>query len=313
MPVIKHKSGLTRITHYRYFGRTVALLVILVLTGAYLAYEYRYRLEVMMEDFFEPKKELPAQAPDNRPKLIATFRDQPPNMFYYSKGRFSGPLRLVLEQAANEIGYRVDWRQQALSASLAGLADNSIDIVPHVRSRTREREKAYRYSANIREEQRSVYFALWEHNPKVIKGLSDLEGMAVGYPQGNYFNTDFQRASHFNKAAYSTVESMVLAFHRQEINVMLVSSKREVEQRLQAIGARSVKYADFTLDDNPGLYFLYSKNPAQQAVYDRLDQALINMKKQGAIEDIFHSFALAAPEQGSQEPAGHDKYEWRLK
>ncbi|WDE02540.1 substrate-binding periplasmic protein [Thalassomonas actiniarum] len=311
--MIKHKSGLTRITHYRHFGLCVALLLVSVFTGTYFAYEHRYQLEVMMDDFVEPEDEVSAPAVDKRPKLIATFRDQPPNMFYYSKGRFSGPLRVMLEQATSEIGYALEWRQAALSASLTGLADNSVDIVPHIRSRTREREKLYRYSISIREEQRSIYFAQWEHDPKVISNLNDLEGMAVGYPQGNYFNTQFQQASHFKKEPYSSIESMVMAFHRQEITVMLVSSKREVEQRLQAVGARSVKYADFTLDDNPELYFLYSKNPALQAVYDRLDQALSDMKKRGEVEDIFHSFALAAPEKGSQEPSGYDKYEWRLK
>ena len=78
---------------------------------------------------------------------------------------------------------------------------------------------------------------------------------------------------------------------------MVVNNKRLIEQRLQAIGARSVKYAKYTIDDNPGLYFLYSKNPAKQAVYDRLDQVLMNMKKQGVIEEIFRSFALVSPKK----------------
>ena len=295
--MLKLKLWLTQISHYRNFGLCVALLLVSVFTGAYLGYESRYKLEVIFDDLFAQKRDVLTPASDNRPKLRATFRDQPPNMFFYSQGSFAGPLRLVLEQAADEIGYAVDWQQAALSASLAGLENNSIDIVPHIRSRTPQREKLYRYSVSLREEQRSLYLALWEHESKEINGLSDLDGMTVGYLQGNYLNGQFQKAKNVNKKPYLTIELMVMAFHRKEIGVMVASSKRHVEQRLQAIGARSVKYAKFTIDDNPGLYFLYSKNPAQQAVYDRLDQVLINMKKRGMIEDIFRSFTLVLPEK----------------
>jgi ABC-type amino acid transport substrate-binding protein len=284
---------MAKISHYRYFWSYIVFLFVLLITGAYIANENRYKLAVLVDDFMMPSSEVLVRASDSRPKLIATFRDKPPSMFLYSPGRFAGPLRFVLEEAASEIGYVVDWQQEALSVSLAGLHNNTIDIVPHIRSRTQDRENLYRYSVSLMNQKRSIYFALRDNQANAINALGDLQGLTVGYPQGNHFTDEFQNASAFKKNSYRTIELMVLAFNRQEIDVMVVSSKRQIEQQLKIIGASDVKYATFTLDNNPGLYFLYSKHPTQQAVYDRLDQALIEMKKQGLIEDIFHSFAVA--------------------
>ena len=289
--MITHKFRVTKITQYRFFWLSIILLFVLVITGAYIVNKSRYKLAVIVEDFMMPGNELVAPANDSRPKLIATFRDKPPSMYLYSPGRFAGPLRFILEEAASKIGYAVDWQQAGLSVSLTGLQNNSIDIVPHIRSRTQDREKLYRYSVNLMNQKRSIYFALRNNQANAINELSDLQGMIVGYPQGNHFTNEFQNASDFKKKPYPTIELMVLALNRHEIDVMVVSSKRAIEKQLRIIGATNVKYAKFTLDNNPGLYFLYSKNPTQQAVYNRLNQALIELKKQGLIENVFKSFA----------------------
>ena len=55
-----------------------------------------------------PDAEIAAAQPPKLPKLAVTFRDAPPDMLVYSKGRFSGPLRYVLEEAPGRIGYSVE-------------------------------------------------------------------------------------------------------------------------------------------------------------------------------------------------------------
>ncbi len=294
----KLERWITKVSRYRYFGFCISLLVVLLITGVYFANENRYKLEVMVEDFIGLNSVDPGQANQNKPPcmvlptLIATFRDKPPSMFIYSQGRFSGPLRLVLEEAAANIGYAVKWQQEGLSASFSKLQSNTIDIIPHIRSKTTERERLYRYSEPLGRQKRSIYLALRHNEPKKINVLNDLKGMNVGYQEGNHFNDTFQNANHFNKKAYLTIELMVLAFNRQEIDVMVVSSKRPIEQGLTAIGARQVKYANYTIDDSPELYFLYSKNLTQKAVYIKLDAELVKMREQGVIEDIFRSFSF---------------------
>lgn len=286
------KSGLTNFSNSRYFGLFIITFILMIVVGGYFVHEHRYKISVLIDDYITENSNALIINPSNKPKLIATYRDKPPSMYLYSENHFSGPLRFVLEEAASKIGYEVEWKQAALSASLAGLLDSSIDIVPHIRSKTAERQRLYRYSVSLMTKKRSIYLALHNEETKSITKLDDLKDLKVGYQKGNHFSNDFQQSKTFIKKPYLSVELMVMAFNRNEIDVMVVSSKRLMEQQLKSIGASPVKYAEFTIDDTPGLHFLYSQNPQKQSVYDQLDNALLEMKAQGVINDIFRSFTF---------------------
>jgi hypothetical protein len=310
--VVKFKRWITQIGRHRFFATYVRLFVLLLICGIYFANEYRYELQVVIGDFINPKAKTFANVRDVKHlQFIATYRDKAPSMYIYSPGQFSGPLRLILEQAAEQIDYGVRWEQESLSASFTRLlsnnsdgrdSSNSIDIIPHLRSITSERDNLYRYSEPLGQQKRSIYLALRHNEVKVINKLTDLTGMNVGYQEGNHFSNDFQNANNFNKKDYPSIKLMVSAFNSEEIDVMVVSSKRSIEQGLTAIGARRVKYAKFTIDDCPELYFLYAKSPKNKELilaYKKLDEELLKMKEQGLIEDIFRSFSSIPIEECS--------------
>jgi hypothetical protein len=315
--VVKFKRWISQISRHRFFGTYVRLFVIFLVCCIYFLHENRYEFQVVIGDVISPKtKTFAKEINVKQSTFIATYRDKAPSMYIYSQGLFSGPLRLILEQAASKINYGVRWEQESLSASFTRLlsnnsdgrdSSNSIDIIPHLRSITSERDNLYLYSEPLGQQKRSIYLALRYNEVKTINGLSDLKGMNVGYQQGNHFNDEFQNTDDFNKMEYKSIKEMVEAFNRREVDVMVVSSKRSIEQGLTTIGARQVKYAKFTIDDCPELYFLYAKNPKNKeliAGYKELDKELLRMKEHGMIEDIFRSFSPVPIEKCSDDNAG---------
>lgn len=241
---------------------------------------------------------IPDAAPSHAPvlpKLVVTFRDRAPDIVVYSKGRHSGPLRYVLEEAAGRIGYAIEWKPATFSKSLAGLVDGSVDVVPYVFARTAERERDTRYSVSLGLRKRPVYLAVQKARPLKIESLEDLAGHTVGYLQSGYYFAELHTTSSFTPVPYADDRSLVKAFVDGAIEIMAVSNKETTERVLASVGYNDFKYADLVFDKESDMYFLYSRSPRRQEVFDRLDQALLQMKKEGLITDIYHSFDADPP------------------
>lgn len=239
-------------------------------------------------------------APSARlPKLVATFRDVPPDMITYSKGSHSGAMRYVLEEAAARIGYAIQWKPLSFSSSLAGLADGSVDIIPSAHHKTPEREKEARFSVSLGRQLRPIFFALHHDHPGEIKTMADLSGHTIGYLQNSYFFPAFQTSTHFTKIAFPDIREMMQSFTKGELDAIVLNNKKSVERELAALGYTlgfsKFKYAEFEVADNPEVFFLYSLNPQKKEIFDRLDQALVLMKNEGLIADIYHDFDAVPP------------------
>lgn len=229
------------------------------------------------------------------PKLVVTFRDVPPDMIVYSLGRHSGPLRYVLEEATARIGYAIEWKALSFSRSLAGLVDGSVDIVPSAHHKTPEREKEAHFSVSLGQQLRPVFFALHRDNPAIIKTLGDLAGHTVGHLKGSFYFAEFNSATHFKKIAYADNRSLMLGFLKGTVDIIVMNNRKAAERELSPLGYNKFKYADLIINDTPDMFFLYSRISHPQEVFDRLDQALVQMKNEGLIADIYQGFDADPP------------------
>jgi len=257
---------------------------------------------VIMEPSDEDRGVVRALAPQTstvqeteRPKLIVTFRDVPPDMTVYSPGRHSGPLRYVLEEAADRIGYAIEWKGLSFSRSLTGLADGSVDIVPSAHHKTEEREKDAIFSVSLGQQLRPVFFALHIDNPATIKTMADLKGHTVGYLKGSFYFAEFNTSTHFKKIAYADNRSLMLGFLKGAVDIIVMNNKKAAERELAPLGYNKYKYAELVVNDKPEMYFLYSRISQKKELFEHLDQVLVQMKNEGLIADIYRSFEADAP------------------
>lgn len=284
-----------------------AMVAVALLAVAYFAFA-RPELGMRVSRALLPTA-APAPAP-KLPTLVATYRDRPPDLVSYSPGWHSGPLRYVLEEAASRIGYAVVWKEVPFSGSLTDLMDGSADVVPYVFHKTPEREKAFRFSVSLGQQSRPVYFALHKGDRSVIKTLGDLAGHTIGYRKGSYYFAGLHSPSApFKRVAYDDDREMMQGFINGDVDVIVLNDKEAGERTLASLGYSEYQYADLVLEEQPEMFFLYSRKPQLQGVFDRLDQALVQMKAEGSIADIYRSFDAVPPQMNSPaagvEPVAH--------
>jgi len=229
------------------------------------------------------------------PQLVASYRDVPPDMLTYSPGRHSGPLRYVLEEAANKIGYTVEWKQLSFSRSATEMADGSIDVIPYVHHKTPSRESLFRFSVSLGEETLPIYFVKKKDNLSEICSMKDLTGHHIGFLSGRYYFAAFHASTQFKKIAYPDDKALISAFSRGEVDLIASNNKMATERALKTIGLADWKYTLFKYMDKPNLYFLYSPSPKHTEMFNRLDKALLELRNEGSITDIYQAFNVSAP------------------
>lgn len=242
---------------------------------------------------------MPAGArPPMRPRLVVAFLDSPPEMVVYSKGRHSGILQYILEEAARRADCELEWREMPFGNSLSGLKDGSVDIVTNVRFRTAERELFARFSINLGNIPSNIYFLQNSSDLREIKSLSDLNGLRVGYRDGVYYFNEFEKLPKVDRLPFVDNDSMARSFAVREVDVLVVNNKISTERSLKSVGVNASRYRYAGLEMNQeimGTYMMYSRKPDLHTVFDRLDAELKNMLREGVIASIYRSFDAVPP------------------
>ena len=243
---------------------------------------------------------VPPQAPP-RPKLIATYRDLPPELVVYSPGRHAGPLRMIIEEAADRIGYDVEWKAASFADGLTALSEGTADIVPSALFKTPEREKLMRFSVSLGRIPYIISFMQRTDSNQPIKKLDDLKGRTVGYRSSVLYFDEFDSLSGFKRVMFSNDIDMMKAFADRVVDVVVVNNKRAAEraQISSGINSGNYKYGDMTITQEVDLYMLYSLKPERQPIFDQLDQALLKMKNDNLLVDIYKSFNVPPPQAGA--------------
>jgi len=232
------------------------------------------------------------------PTLIAHYRDRPPDMITYCGDRHDGPLRLILEEAASRLEYRIEWHNVAsLATSFEALKSSEADILPYIFIRTKAREKLYRFSESLGKKSRPVSFVLRQGNEDVIQTFEDVIQFKIGYLKNIYFFKEFHEHESIDKVEFSDPISLARSFASGEVDVAIVVNRKSTERSFYSVGFDKFKYSDFVfnVEPVPDLYYVYSKAADRQPVFDQLDQVIREMKKDGDIKDIYLSFDADPP------------------
>lgn len=232
---------------------------------------------------------LPSWA-DNRPVLVVSFRDNPPDMVVYCGDSHSGPLRYVIEEAAERIGHRVQWKRLNLSNSLRELAEGRLDVIPYLFNKTTDREAVGRFSDGIGGRSRVTSFLIGKDASFSVARFSDLNAFTIGYRKDSYYFPEFHDSRTLRTVPYEVDGKMVRDFVAGKIDAIVLTNKATIERAFQTLGFNDYKYAELTYTRDASLYLLYSRDPHKQALFDRLDRTLAEMKREGLITDIYESF-----------------------
>ncbi len=238
---------------------------------------------------YDPEKgELSSVSPGEK-VLLADFRMRPPHM-YIRDNRPHGPLVTIIETAAANLGYRVEWRFRTFQKSVRGLMDGETDIVPRL-YRTEARERFVHYLGPVSRETKTVRFIVPEEYADRIRTYEDLAQRSIGLKEdGHYFNRLDEDPS-LRKLTATGDNDLALMFKNGRIDTIAVYDHEIMEAALKSLNVSSYAHARFKVSEKTGIYYALSRKSPLQALSGPLSKQLSGMLKDGTIDRIYARFA----------------------
>lgn len=227
------------------------------------------------------------------PKVLrADFRHRPPEMVLDEKhNRMTGPVKDILEEAAAKVGYSIEWTARPFARSLYELQVGTVDIVPRT-IRTPEREAFIHFLGPISIQERDILFLVKTGEEARIKSYEDLYKVTVGVKRRTVYFERFDGDQALNKVESIDDENMARMFIMGRFDTMAVLDRAAIESVLTKLEYERFSYADFRQQNRIEHYFGMSNKSPHLAIFDALNQALLEMVASGRIKQIYLSYGL---------------------
>lgn len=229
--------------------------------------------------------------------LRASFRSRPPEMFIDEKTKkFTGPLKDILDEAADKIGYQVSWSEVPFARSIVYELENGngSDIVPRVQY-TEERAQAMEFLGPIGYQQKDIVFLVKKGKEESINTYEDLRKMSVGVKRGSYFFEKFYTDKQIRKIEGLDDKNMVMMFDVGRFDTMIVLDKEALELELKRHQISDYSFANYKYTQKIGNYYAISKKSKLIHLAPQLHNALMEMLTGGRIHAIYTQYNLLPP------------------
>lgn len=227
--------------------------------------------------------------------LEADFRHRPPEMVI-DEGRRTGPLKDILEIAAQKIGYTIKWKNSPFARSLKNLEHGRTDILPRL-IMTRERRKFAHFLTPIGSQQKNIHFLVKKGKESLISQYEDLIGLSIAVKRKASYFKRFNQDKALNKTISEDDGNMVLMFDKGRFDTMAVLDKKSVEYALKKYNISNYAFADYEFIQTIDNHFGMSKLSPNAHVYKMLNSVFEAMTISGKIGEIYRKYDLEMPTQ----------------
>lgn len=226
--------------------------------------------------------------------LKADFRHRPPEMVVEGE-RFSGPIKDILEEAADRLGYRVEWRLAPFPRSLNDLKAGRIDIIPRT-VRNDEREAYVNFLGPIGHQRKDIIFLVPKGKERAIRSYEDLGKVTIGVKLATAYFDRFDKDQGLKKESAADDHNLARMFIGGRFDAVAVLDRPAMESALASLQYGDFTYADYRFKQEIGNYYGMSKTSANADVFVRLDANLEEMVASGRVAEIYLKFGATPPE-----------------
>ncbi len=224
----------------------------------------------------------------------ADFRSRPPEMVIDKDNNLSGPLKDILDEAAENIGYKIKWRIAPFKRSLEELKNCGIDIIPRT-LRTEEREKFINYIGPIGIQKKDILFLVKKGKENLINDYNDLKKIKIAVKRGTVYFEKFDKDTSIKKIISKDDKNMAKMFIYNRFDTMIVLDKSAIESELNNLNFSDFSYANYKYENIIGNYYGVSKSNTNKKSYNILNDELIKMVNSGKINTIYEKYNIEAP------------------
>jgi polar amino acid transport system substrate-binding protein len=227
--------------------------------------------------------------------LQADFRHRPPEMIVEGK-KMSGPLKVILEEAAKKIQYTIKWRIAPFPRSLGDLEKGIRDILPRT-VRTSKREVFVNYLGPIGFQQKDILFLVKKGKEDLINSYEDLKALKIGLKRKTAYFKRFDEDTTFNKMLTNGDDIMAKMFKKGRFDTIAVLDRVSLEKAMEKFSITNYAYANYKYIQRNGNYFGMSKTSINAGIYDQLNEILLDMAKSGEVTKIYMRYGIEPPLQ----------------
>lgn len=218
------------------------------------------------------------------------FRARPPEMTV-ENGKFSGPIKDVIEEAIKMTGLSISWSEVPFARSLKELQEGDPVLVPRV-SRTPDREAFTLYLGPIAVQKRRVVFAVHKGDEHRIKSYADLATLSIGMKRGASYFDQFDKDKSLRKVEAVDDQNLIIPMRAGHQDVAIVIDRAAFEDAAKAMGWSDFAWADWTLDVEQANYYGIAKSGPLAAKASAIDAALKAMVSDGRVKNIYAKYRL---------------------
>lgn len=223
--------------------------------------------------------------------LKADFRHRPPQMVI-KEGKFSGPLKDIIEEAAKAAGYQIEWREVPFNRSLSQAFVGSTDLIPRV-SYKPERAKFLEYSEPIGYRLKTTRFLVRKNLRDRIKVYEDLYQFSpIGTKLGTAYFDRFDNDPKIQKYGSYEDTNMSRMFIHQRFPVMAIVDKESIVEALHKHSFTDFAFSRYQHHDRLEIFYAFSKKSPRIKALRSINQALRQMVKSGSVQQIYEAYGI---------------------
>ncbi|MBC3872980.1 substrate-binding periplasmic protein [Undibacterium flavidum] len=238
---------------------------------------------------FLPMEDLSAQGKI----LLADARPRPPEIVADDRtGLITGPIVVILNEAAASLGYQVQWRIAPFPRTLEDMKNGITDLVPGV-FKSDERAMFMEFLGPIGVESHPVLFLTRAGQEQQIKAYDDLKKMKIGVKRGTLYFPQFDLDKTMHRVGAHDDHNMVKMLIAGRFDVMIVNDKEAALAALTPAENARVAWSEYQASRSLARYYGMSKFSRHKLLAPALSNSLRDMVKRGRVAEIYRDFGLS--------------------
>jgi polar amino acid transport system substrate-binding protein len=233
-----------------------------------------------------------ANGNSNKTLVVGTTNSSPPSAFVNAQdSKAEGIMVDFITEAGKRAGYEVKYEAMSFASLISALQNHRIDLISAGMSYNEERAKVVSFTDYVYGFHESLVVPKGSH----IKSLEDLKGKKVGVGAGTIYVGFLDKSGiPMDVKAYEKSSQMLIDVAQGRLDAV-INDAPVVQYLMQQNPTNDV---EIVKDYKPAISLKvgFITNHDQEDLRNKLNKAIMEMKKDGKLEEIYKKWGIEVPE-----------------
>lgn len=225
----------------------------------------------------------------------AHIRNRPPELTV-NGSEYGGPLKDIIDLAAERSGHSVRWAAAPFKRSIEDLKGGNVDFVPRTFMRE-ERKQFAHFLDPVGYQEKTVVFFVKKGSEAMVERYEDLAKVSIGVKRGTVYFKQFDKDGALKKVENTEDAGLARMLQGGRFDVMASIDPDAAVEQFKAIGF-DYSMTNYKHFNRTGVYYASSKKRYEKdrkQAYDDVNKEIQKMVSSGEIDKIYASYGIEPP------------------